>query len=918
MVAHSRSLKENSKNLNETNDDEFEIDDDDDESESSFILMYQLIYDKSLNIFLNQNDSYMMYEGIGNCSVVFEHEFSLNTLKCIKTNYESLSEMFKNEECSNSRIISIETISILNNRFQLDMACVIWALADKKSTSSDNFFLSIFNLNNWYVQCMPSEMRMENETSSRKNAFFTNYTLAINCDLDAIKFIKLIDTKIRKVKNQNSLSVGNSLRKLIMSTSESLDDTIGYDFDEETYLSMSFDLMMLTPFTLTKLSIKPIEHQIHQFISQQDDLIHYPEKVYFLLTRYHLIDKFITDDSQPKFIPIFNYLLETSQIYAILKSLWKLHSEDTSIISDLSLKSVLDWSWSKVCSIKKELNNLNKKITIQLKNHFARCLHGNDLIEKENLTEFLNRENNLLDNLIQIFKQFLKLDTTQDGYAQLNKKLCIIESIKCYVEHLALFNKFELLLPPSLTSQDTSLNDSCLFRNYINEMEVNFKLIQSRWTTRHQEQQSNIKTDKKYPFTYIIDCLIEECKSFANTSKLFVKPVHKKVKFSDEKQEPIINQFVYPPKSLLELLEVCLECNLSTKMKQILILYVLCDLMHTEMSESVRKHMLKVINAYCSTSFTIMSTSLDAAISVPWSSSVTSIVSLSTDPDDPNYSSCLFDLVNGLYLIDSHFMERAFKYLRGIDVNYLEFYEKYFILYNSVSLNEYKIAAQYLWLFQKLNVSSISTTPANDLLTSKTISSQMDSDLALFNFFPKSNTNLTELNSQSLQNKLKHEQIMHSRLILTIYLANSLVNEAYDLIKPHVLQIKSSGSLANKLSKELLIHFFTEAEKFKQWKQLIKLTSIDSDFLLILLNYLEAKKDTDSIGRAIDLHVNNRNYKKAIQLYEKYHQQISTSADFSYLSSMIDIAKEMQNDYTSNALFSDNNQYNLISQQDLK
>ncbi|CAF0935985.1 unnamed protein product [Brachionus calyciflorus] len=83
-----------------------------------------------------------------------------------------------------------------------------------------------------------------------------------------------------------------------MSTSESLDDTIGYDIDEETYLSMSFDLMMLTPFTLTKLSIKPIEHQIHQFISKQDDLIHYPEKVYFLLTGYHLIDKFITDDNQ--------------------------------------------------------------------------------------------------------------------------------------------------------------------------------------------------------------------------------------------------------------------------------------------------------------------------------------------------------------------------------------------------------------------------------------------------------------------------------------------------------------------------------------------------------------------------------------------------------------------------------------------
>ncbi|CAF0898746.1 unnamed protein product [Brachionus calyciflorus] len=41
--------------------------------------------------------------------------------------------------------------------------------------------------------------------------------------------------------------------------STSLDDTIGYDFNEETYLSISFDLMMLTPFTLTKLTYSPLQ-----------------------------------------------------------------------------------------------------------------------------------------------------------------------------------------------------------------------------------------------------------------------------------------------------------------------------------------------------------------------------------------------------------------------------------------------------------------------------------------------------------------------------------------------------------------------------------------------------------------------------------------------------------------------------------
>ena len=38
---------------------------------------------------------------------------------------------------------------------------------------------------------------------------------------------------------------------------------------------------------------------------------------------------------KPKFIPIFNYLLETSQIYAILKSLWKLNYE--GIVQSLNI-----------------------------------------------------------------------------------------------------------------------------------------------------------------------------------------------------------------------------------------------------------------------------------------------------------------------------------------------------------------------------------------------------------------------------------------------------------------------------------------------------------------------------------------------------------------------------------------------------
>ena len=158
-----------------------------------------------------------------------------------------------------------------------------------------------------------------------------------------------------------------------------------------------------------------------------------------------------------------------------------------------------------------------------------------------------------------------------------------------------------------------------------------------------------------------------------------------------------------------------------------------------------------------------MSTNLDAAISVPWSSSVTSIVSLGTDPNNPNQSSCLFDLVNGLYLIDSHFVERAFKYLRGIDVNYLEYYEKYFILYNSAYLNDFKMAGQYLWLFQKLNASSIPASAG--IIENMSKNDQSD----LFKIFPKTISADTNLQCSIL----KHEKLMHARLMLTIYLANS-------------------------------------------------------------------------------------------------------------------------------------------------
>ena len=332
----------------------------------------------------------------------------------------------------------------------------------------------------------------------------------------------------------------------------------------------------------------------------------------------------------------------------------------------------------------------------------------------------------------------------------------------------------------------------------------------------------------------MIDCIVEECKLYAMTSKFLTKSLAKQKKMEEKNKEECENIFEsnsYPPHSINDLLELCLECNLSTQMKQIIILYVLCDLMHTELSPNVQKYISRLINEYCSTTFTLMSTGFDTSQSISWSKSVksTSVKNMDTDDSHEN-TSCLFDFVNGLYLIDSGHVDSAFTYLRNTDLTFLEFFEKYFILYNSVHVKEYKIAAQYLWLFQKLNVSSISTNEiSNYYANNQAYNSNNDLDKfndknsIFFSIFSKTslaNNNLSNDYICDKNSQIRHEQIMHFKLIITIYMSNQLVNEAYDLIKTQIKHLTSTpnhlgASSSTKLSKELLIHFFYETEKCK-------------------------------------------------------------------------------------------------------
>jgi len=98
-----------------------------------------------------------------------------------------------------------------------------------------------------------------------------------------------------------------------------------------------------------------------------------------------------------------------------------------------------------------------------------------------------------------------------------------------------------MLLPPDVVL-NTDLNKAPRNRNLVKEMDVNFKIIANRWIKRREEQFDQADNhENRYPFTFMIDCLIEECKLNSNVSK-FLKSQ------TDSKNEDEIINF-YPPRS---------------------------------------------------------------------------------------------------------------------------------------------------------------------------------------------------------------------------------------------------------------------------------------------------------------------------------------------------------------------------------
>lgn len=373
-------------------------------------------------------------------------------------------------------------------------------------------------------------------------------------------------------------------------------------------------------------------------------------------------------------------------------------------------------------------------------------------IDRNDLNEFLQRENNLLDSLVQIYKQFLKFNSTKEGHVQLNKKTCTIESIKFYVENLILFNQFNLILPAK--SQSESSSDSDIFdseanspttttTNLLQEIQTSLKNTFHKWSHRRKEQS----------FTYLIDSFIEESKLHANVAKLFTKQDLIE-ELNEENEEYISNINIHSPKTFLDLLEICLECNLSTQMKQIILIYTLYDMANSDISADLHKNISKLINSYATVNFTTTNSNSSLSQSNLHKSNESGIekdVSLST--------SNILDLAYGFYLVDSQQLESSFKYLRTSDLSFLELFEKQYILNNAVYLKEFKIASEYLWLFQnKIGVSFNTSEQFNDSY------SCVDKSLGDSSLLAR---------SKSFMDKIpQHEHIMYQRLIITIYLSN--------------------------------------------------------------------------------------------------------------------------------------------------
>jgi hypothetical protein len=192
-----------------------DIDNDDDSEDASFIVLYKLSYENKHQI-TSFNDGpgkrstaeYFLHENLIRCENVFEHDMSSNSFKwthLIKaTSYDqddSENDSIDSNDTSEttpSKILSIKTLQgigclclrsrnvlvhsnkevysqVRNSDLELDMGCLFWRTHSK-------YYLTLFNLNDWYTHHLPFKIN-----KSIRNSYLKNYEIGIDVDQTTFK-----------------------------------------------------------------------------------------------------------------------------------------------------------------------------------------------------------------------------------------------------------------------------------------------------------------------------------------------------------------------------------------------------------------------------------------------------------------------------------------------------------------------------------------------------------------------------------------------------------------------------------------------------------------------------------------------------------------------------------------------------------
>ena len=125
---------------------------------------------------------------------------------------------------------------------------------------------------------------------------------------------------------------------------------------------------------------------------------------------------------------ILNYLLENSELCAIIKSIRNLEKSSSGI-----LKTVVDWTWFKFKEIKNNVYTLSKNLFQEQSVFYSK------------LEQAVQNNMKFLMNLLHIYEVFIELNKTADGKDALKKSKMVLQSFELYCEHLCLCIEHSLL-----------------------------------------------------------------------------------------------------------------------------------------------------------------------------------------------------------------------------------------------------------------------------------------------------------------------------------------------------------------------------------------------------------------------------------------------------------------------------------------